>query len=269
MKQTIFLVFLIVLLFVGVIYGNLSAPDAKNVEEITVYAAASLTESFNEIKEVYESNNRNIKINLNFAGSQTLKTSLENGGKADVFVSANLKYMDELKNKGFINNYRVLLHNRLVLVRNISGPFSAKNLSDLSKDGVRIAVGDKNVPVGSYWEQALDSSVKDGEIPLDIKARIDKNIKTRELNVKDVLSKVLLGEVDFGVVYKSDVTTGNEDKVEEIELNAFSECDVEYPVAILNNAEGRAEVEKFYNFLIAQECKDILKKYRFVVDWEE
>ncbi|OPZ93105.1 MAG: Molybdate-binding periplasmic protein precursor [Firmicutes bacterium ADurb.Bin419] len=266
MKQTIFLAFLIGLLFVGVIYGNLAELDAQHMEEITVYAAASLTESFNEIKEVYESNNPNVKINLNFAGSQTLKISLENGGKADVFVSANLKYMDELKNKGFINNYRVLLQNRLVLVRNISSPFSAKNLSDLSKDGIRIAVGDKTVPVGSYWEQALDISVEEGEIPLYIKERIDKNIKTRELNVKDVLRKVLLGEVDFGVVYKSDVTTGNEDKLEEIELNTFSECDVEYPVAILNNAEGRAEVKKFYNFLITQECKDILKKYRFDVD---
>ncbi len=266
MRQMIFLVFLIVLIFVGILYGNLAASDAENMEEVTVYAAASLTESFNEIKKVYEMSNDNTIISLNFAGSQTLKTSIENDGKANVFVSANLKYMDELKNKGFISDYKVLLYNRLVLVRNKSSPFSAKGLSDLSRDGIRIAVGDKTVPVGSYWEQALSSGVEDGEISPDIKEGIDSNIKTRELNVKDVLSKVLLGEVDFGVVYRSDITSDNEDKIEEIELNAFSECNAVYPAAILKNSEEKAEVIKFYNFLNSQECKEILKKYKFVVD---
>lgn len=266
MKESIFLGVLILLLIVGVVYCNLSPSGANSVEEITVFAAASLTEGFTEIKEVYEGDNPNIKINLNFAGSQALKTSLENGVEADLFVSANLKYMEELKSKGFLGDYRVFLYNRLILIKNKNSPFTVTTLRDLSKDGIRIAVGDKTVPVGSYWEQALSSGVERGEISPDIKEKIDLNIKTRELNVKDVVSKVLLDEVDFGVVYKNDLTKDNADRLEEIELSVFSEFIAVYPSAILNSSEDRKEVVKFYDFLNSQQCKEILKRYRFSVD---
>ncbi|WP_010251808.1 molybdate ABC transporter substrate-binding protein [Acetivibrio cellulolyticus] len=266
MKKIVVLAALTVGLLLWVFLESGTSPDKEDKQEITVFAASSLTESFEEIKSVYEMNNESIKINLNFAGSQALKTSLENGGKADIFVSANLKYMDELRDEGFINQYKVFLRNRLILVKNMNSTFSVEDLKDLSNDGISLAVGDKSVPVGSYWQKVLDSSVEDGLISPGIKAKIDSNIKTRELNVKDVLSKVLLGEVDFGVVYKSDITKGNEGKLEEIDLDAFSKCEADYPLAILKNSEKNTEVQKFYNFLISKEGKDILKKYKFITD---
>ena len=260
----LFAIITAILLCVAFIGGT--SANTKDIEEINVFAASSLTESFTEIKKVYEMSNDNVKINLNFAGSQALKTSLENGEKADIFVSANRKNMDDLKTKGFIKEYKVLVHNKLVLVRNKNCAASVKDLKDLSYDGISLVVGDKSVPVGSYWEKALSSGLEEGTISPEEKAKIDANIKSRELNVKDVLSKVLLGEVDFGVVYRSDITKVNEDKLEEIELTAFAKCDAQYPVAILKASEERPEVKKFYNFLISPEAKEILKKYKFIVD---
>lgn len=266
MKKISNIIALIMIIFLWISFKGGTAANKENKEEINVFAASSLTESFTEIKELYEMSNANIKINLNFAGSQALKTSIENGEKADIFVSANLKYMDDLKAKGFLKDYKVFLHNRLVLVKNKNCTFSVKVLKDLSYDGISLVVGDKSVPVGSYWEKVLSNGMEDGTISAEERAKIDANIKSRELNVKDVLSKVLLGEVDFGVVYRSDITKGNEDKLEEIELAAFSKCDVEYPIAILKDSEERPEVNKFYNFLISDEAKEVLRKYKFVVN---
>lgn len=266
MKKITNILALIMILFLWISYVGGTTADKENIDEINIFAASSLTESFTELKELYEMNNANTKINLNFAGSQTLKTSLENGEKADIFVSANLKYMDDLKAKGFIKNYKVFLQNRLVLVKNKNCTISVKDLKDLSYDGISLVVGDKSVPVGSYWEKVLNNETEVGTISAAERAKIEANIRSRELNVKDVLSKVLLGEVDFGVVYRSDITKGNEDKIEEIKLTVFSKCDAEYPIAILKDSEERPEVNKFYNFLTSDEAKEVLKKYKFVVD---
>lgn len=266
MKKITVLAALIIAILLWVSFRSGTAANTKDTEEITVFAASSLTESFTEIKKIYEKSNDNIKINFNFAGSQALKTSLENGEKADIFLSANLKYMDDLKAQGFMKDYKVFLKNKLILVRDKNCTVSVKELKDLSYEGISLAVGDKSVPVGDYWEKALSIGVKEGTISTEEKAKIDANIKSRELNVKDVLSKVLLGEVDFGVVYRSDITKGNEDKLEDIELTVFAKCDAEYPVAILKASEEKPEVKKFYNFLISTEVKEILKKYKFIVD---
>lgn len=266
MKRIVVFLALITALMIWVLIGSKSLTPGNNGEEITVFSAAGLTESLTKIKEVYEQSHENVVVNLNFAGSQTLKTSLENGEKADIFISANLKYMDELKDKGFVNDYRIFMNNRLILVRNKNSAFFAKDLKDLAEGGISIAVGDTSVPVGSYWEKTLDIAARDGVITASERDKIDENIKTREINVKDVMSKVLLGEVDFGVVYRSDITKVNEDKVEELELGVFSKVNVEYPMAILKDSEDKSAVKEFYDFLNSSEGKGIFREYRFIVE---
>ncbi len=241
--------------------------NQEKPEEIIVFAASSLTESFNELAAEFEKlENGTVKVVYNFAGSQVLKTSVENGAKADIFASASVKYMEELEEKGFVSGYSIFAQNRLVIIKNINSSYSITKLGDLSAEGMKIAVGDESVPVGMYWEQALEAAYADGELKAGERSSIERNIKTRELNVKDVVSKVTLNEVDAGVVYKTDVTNAILEKVEEIDLPVFQKFDSNYPAAVLKDSEGKTEALKFYNFLLSDKGKEILKKYNFLTD---
>jgi molybdate transport system substrate-binding protein len=236
-------------------------------QEIIVFAAASLTESFGELAGEFEKQEEGrVKVIFNFAGSQALETSVESGARADIFASASLKYMDMLKEKGFVNEYAVFAKNRLILIENNNSGFPVSNLGDLAADGIKIAVGDSSVPVGSYWEKALEEASKTGGVTADEKNAINGNIKTRELNVKDVVSKVVLNEADVGVVYRTDVTDPVAEKVKEIRIPDFEKFDAEYPAAVLKDAEGNSEARKFYDYLLSDTGREILKKYKFLVD---
>ncbi len=244
-------------------YANRDKP-----EEIMVFAASSLTECFSELAAEFEKlENGTVKVVFNFAGSQALKTSVENGAKADIFASASVRYMEELEQKGFVSGYSIFAQNRLVLIRNKNSSYSITRLGDLSAEGMKIAVGDASVPVGMYWEQVLETAYADGELNADERSGIERNIRTRELNVKDVVSKVALNEVDAGIVYKTDVTRAVLEKVEEIDLPVFQKFDSYYPAAVLKESEGKIGALKFYNFLMSDKGKEILEKYGFITGW--
>ncbi|MCX7920564.1 MAG: molybdate ABC transporter substrate-binding protein [Clostridia bacterium] len=233
--------------------------------EISVFAAASLTEAFTEVAREYENRQRGqVKIRLNFAGSQSLKTMIENGTRPEIFASANTDYMEALQKKNIIKDYKVFLQNKIVVVRNKSSKFTLKSLSDLSADGLKLAVGDKTLPAGMYWNKALNKALKDGIIDNEQKAGIEKNIKTKELNVKDIVNKVLLNEVDAGIVYSTDITKRNEEKLEEIQLQIFDEFPASYPIALVEGSKERGEAEKFLEYLMDTRGKEIFKKYKFI-----
>jgi len=270
MPKKLYLAVIIQLLTVALFSGcgsDKSPAKEKQVKEVVVFAAASMTESLTEIAENFEKQEgSNTKVVLNFAGSQALKTSIEAGTRADIFASANIKYMDELKNEGFVKDYRVFLKNRLVIVKNRSSKFHIEELADLSAEGLKIATGDKNVPVGLYWEKAFEKALEDKIITDGEKAGIEKNIKTREINVKDVVSKVLLNEVDAGIVYRTDVTEAVSEKVQEIDIPVFEQFEADYPIAILKDSQGHVEVEKFYNYILSDKGRGVFKKYKFIAD---
>jgi molybdate transport system substrate-binding protein len=246
--------------------GGNKVSSGKNEENITVFAAASLSESFTELaREFGRQEGYGIKVDFNFAGSQTLVTSLESGVKADIFASASLNYMDELKNKGLVSKYEIFLRNRLVLIKNKRSEFHIGELKDLASKGMRIAVGDKSVPVGMYWSKSLDTALKDRTIDQNEKNEIESNIKTKELNVKDVVGKVLFDQVDVGVVYATDLTQSNSSKLEAIELPVFEKHIADYPIAVIKSSEQRASVNKFYEFILSEEGKKIFEKYKFIV----
>jgi len=258
-KITIFLLLYLILL------SACSPSKVKKPEEIMVFAASSMTESMTELGKAFEDKEQGkIKVFFNFAGSQLLKTSVEAGTKSDIFISANISNMQELKNKGFVTGYRVFLKNKLVVIKNRKSVFNIFKLKDLATNGIKIAVGDKSVPVGNYWETALKKAFDGGILSKNERLDILKNIKTSELNDKDIVSKVLLDEVDVGVVYKTDVTKENSSEIEEIEIPQFENYPAEYTVAILKESEGSEAVKKFYSFIISDIGRNAFKRYGFI-----
>jgi molybdate transport system substrate-binding protein len=197
----------------------LSVGAAPDQPELTVFCAASLTGAFDEIGEIYEDAS-GVPVVLNFDGTQALRTQVEQGAYADVFVSANQKHMTALMAEGLVNNDSVTLFakNSLVVVVPKDNPASISTLDDLAKPGVKIVMGTKDVPVGSYALLVLDKMAEDPDYRPEYRERVMSNVVSRETTVAYVVSKVALGEADAGFAYKSDVTPELSEQVQKIPI---------------------------------------------------
>ena len=161
-----------------------------SLAQITVYAAASLTDVFPKI----DSSPR-----YSFAGSNALATQITLGAPADVFASANLTLPNQLFQKGVCSQPVVFTRNALVIVVPKANPKNIHSVYDLAKSGVKLVVAGPGVPVGSYTLQILKN--------MNLTASVTKNIVSQETDVREVLAKVALGEADAGFVYSTDAKT--------------------------------------------------------------
>ncbi len=241
-----------------------SAGFAQEPKELTVFTAASLTGAFSEIGQMYE-NETGIDVVFNFDGSQTLRTQIENGAYADVFVSANNKQMNALRSLGLMNNssVSVFTNNKLSLIIPKNNPVGISNLSDLAKPGVKIVIGTKDVPVGDYALQIIDKLGNDSAYGPDYKESVLVNIISQETNVNYVVTKIALGEADVGFAYVSDVTEDLSNKVDRIEIPDEYNIIAEYPMGMLKDSKYPAEAEEFMDLVKSEEGRAVLEKYGF------
>ena len=147
---------------------------------------------------------------FNFDGSQVLRTQVENGAYADIFVSANNRQLSGLKDDGFMNNstISVFTTNKPALIVPKDNPAKIQNFSDLAKPGLKIVIGTKDVPIGDYTLQILDKLANDTAYGPEFKENVMANVVSNETNVNYIVSKIALGEADAGFAYISDVTAG-------------------------------------------------------------
>lgn len=247
------------------------APPAAPPEEIskpsplTVLAAASLTEPFNEIAAQFEGENPGTKVELSFAGSQQLAQQLADGAPADVFASASKKYMDISFEKGRVNKQdaQTFAKNRLVVIYPTNNPFGLKELKDLEKPGLKLVLGAKEVPVGQYALDFLDKAAKDASYGQAYKDNTVKNVVSYEDNVKAVLTKIILGEGDAGIVYSSDISGEARDKVGKIDIPDELNVIATYPIAPINDSVNIDLAKAFVAKVLSKDGQDILAKYGF------
>jgi molybdate transport system substrate-binding protein len=200
-------------------------------EPLTVYAASSLTEVFQEL----DPSNR-----YNFAGSDELATQIREGGEADVYAAASPRYPDELADEGLVDEPRIFATNRLVLIVPSGRRRSIKSIEDLPQDGVKLVIGAEGVPVGDYTRDVLERLGRTDVL---------EQVVSEEENVKGVVAKVALGEADAGFVYATDAIAAG-DKVTTVELPAHAQADVRYPVAVVAETDQRDEAEEFVDLLL-------------------
>ncbi len=237
---------------------------AEEPKELTVFTAASLTGAFVEIGQMYK-NQTNIEVAFNFDGSQALRTQIENAAYADVFVSANKKQMNDVKNSELMNNSSIVIFtkNKLSLIVPKDNPAKIANLSDLAKPGLKIVIGTKDVPVGDYALQIISKLGNDSAYGPDYKTKVLANVISQETNVNYVVTKVALGEADVGFAYVSDVTEDLASKVDKIDIPDEYNIIAEYPMGILLESKYPAESQEFMNLVMSDEGKAILEKYGF------
>jgi molybdate transport system substrate-binding protein len=186
--------------------------------EITVFAAASLTDAFTDVQRVIERGHPDGSITFNFAGSQQLVQQIKNGAPADIVATADTKTMDELVAANLVEGPTTLAHNTLAIAIAPGNPKGITGLTDLARPDLTVVLADPSVPVGGYAAAALRHA--------DVIVRP----RSLELDVKAALAKVTAGEADAAIVYATDVLGSKADRVAIVDAdNQF----VSYPIAIV------------------------------------
>ena len=259
---------------VGCDKGNKSAnTEAQAVEEkeLVVFAAASMTETLNEIKELYEAENSGVELVYTFDSSGTLKTQIEEGAYCDIFISAAQKQMDQIditsdaeKNPDSLDfvlqGTRLnLLENKVVLVVPEGNPAGLNSFDDLANalnaGNIKMAMGNEDVPVGQYTQKIF------AYFGLDEATLAANGVLTYGSNVKEVTTQVGENLVDCGVIYATDAFSAGLSVVDSATKEMCGQ--VIYPAAVLNISTNPDLAKDFLNFLQTDDCKKIFEKVGF------
>jgi len=237
---------------------------AVETDELTVFAAASLTGAFGEIGQIYE-DETNMSVAFNFDGSQSLRTQIENGAYADVLALANLKQLNALKKSGLMNNssINIFTRNKIALIIPRDNPAGIKNLIDLAKPGLKIVIGTRDVPVGDYALQIMDKLANDSGYGPDYREKVMDNVISQETTVSYIVTKLALGEADVGFAYVSDVTWNLASRVDKIEIPDEYNVVAEYPIGLLEDCRYPVRARKFIDLVRSDEGSAVLEKYGF------
>jgi len=235
-------------------------PDAASGDgsrELTVFAAASLGNAFPEIADAFVAEHPGASVTFNFAGSQRLRTQLDFGARADVFASADPA--------PFAGNSLVVIVPVPGTLAGLNSAVTIQRLEDLAGNGVKLALALPEVPAGRYALALLRNlEAQYPALEPGYASRVMDNVVTLEPNVRGVLQKVALGEVDAGIVYRTDAATEYAaGKVQVVSIPQGSNIVAEYPIAVLRDAANPVLAKEFARFLLGERAQAILKSYGF------
>jgi molybdate transport system substrate-binding protein len=241
--------------------GRDSAPAVSGEPSghLTVFAAASLRDAFVEIGALFEEQYPGVNLSFNFGGSPLLRLQLEQGARADVYASADLRQMELAVDAGLADSHAVFATNALVIVAPPRNPAGVSDPEDLGRRGLRLVLANPEVPVGAYTRELLSRMEADAAFGPGFKERVLRNVLSNESNVKQVVAKVELGEADAGVVYASDV---RRDLV-VVPVPTRLAVAAEYPIALLKEARNPAAATAFVEFVLSPAGQEVLRKHGF------
>jgi molybdate transport system substrate-binding protein len=214
--------------------GVAARAHAQSRAQITVYAAASLTDVFPQIDSTEK---------YSFAGSNTLAAQIQQGAPTDVFASANTTLPAQLNAKGLCSKPVVFTRNTLVIVVPKSNPAGIHGIYDLTKSGVKLDIAGPGVPVGSYTLQILKN--------MNLSAAVLKNVVSQETDVREVLAKVALGEADAGFVYSTDAKTVP-GQVTVLKVPAWAQPKVQYGICVVSSSADKADAQAFVDKVLSK-----------------
>lgn len=226
-------------------------PAPKLSGTLTVFAAASLTEAFDDYKRQLVSANPSLSVTYSFAGSQQLVAQVQSGAPADIVATADEASMQRLVERNLVEPPRVFARNLLEIVVPAGNPKEVKGLSDLARSDLKVVLEDPAVPAGKYGRQALD------------KQGVKVNPVSLELDVKSELQKVASGEADAGIVYVTDVKAAGA-AVTGIEIPTDQNVVATYPVAVVTAAQNHSLALAYVDQLLSGSGQDAVKARGFL-----
>jgi molybdate transport system substrate-binding protein len=247
---------------VGLIFALSLSARAESPKELVVFAAASLREAFAELGQRFEQSHAGTKVVFNLAGSQELRSQIENGAPADVFASADQKHMQALVDDKEAAEPKVFARNEPVLVVPKGNPAGIGELKDLPR-AKRIVIGVPEVPIGAYTLRILDAASR--RYGSDFRGKVEARVVSRELNVRQVLAKVTLGEADAAIVYRTDAASSKQN-VEVIAIPADLNVQAEYLIAVLTRSKQPALAGEFVRLVLSPSGGEVLARFGFRSD---
>jgi molybdate transport system substrate-binding protein len=260
MKHRVALLFVVLALLM-----SFSTLQAQESQPLTVFAAASLTDAFEQIATDFESLNPGADVIFNFGGSSALATQLVNGAPADVFASANARQMQVVQDGGRIaSEPRTFARNLLVLVTPADNPANITTLRDLSNPGVKLVLAAPDVPVRTYTDLLLARLASLPTYGEAYRAAVLSNLVSEEDNVRQVLLKVALGEADAGIVYQTDVTPDSAGQVFTIPIPRAVNSLARYPIAATTESANPELAQAFVDYVLSEAGQATLVQWGFV-----
>lgn len=234
---------------------NATAPEKK--ADLTVSAAVSLREAFDEIGALHKSKTGQT-VSFNFGSSGALQQQIETGAPVDVFASAGAKQMDELAKKDLIelaSRYN-FARNTLILIAPVDSKFKITAFDDLSKTEIqKIAVGNsQTVPAGQYTAELFEK--------MNLKKTVQAKLIFAE-DVRQVLDYVVRGETDAGIVYTTDAHSVKKEIRVVAVASENAHAPILYPIAIVKDSQQKQSAQDFINLVLSDEGKAILQKFEF------
>ncbi|ALO92512.1 molybdate ABC transporter substrate-binding protein [Streptomyces olivaceoviridis] len=230
--------------------GTSTSPKLSGT--VTVFAAASLKESFTALGKEFEKQHPGTQVSFNFGGSDTLAANITGGAPADVFAAASPKTMAVVTDqKDTAGTPVTFVRNQLEIATVPGNPHKVASLKDLTKAGLKVVLCDRTVPCGAAAQKALDAS------------GLKLTPVSYEQDVKGALTKVELKEADAAVVYKTDVRAAG-DKVEGVEFPESARAVNDYPIALLKNAPNTEAAKAFVALVRSAEGQKVLSEAGFL-----
>ena len=218
---------------------------------LTVFAAASLTEAFNDDRARLSSASPGLSLTYSFAGSQQLVAQVQSGAPADVVATADEANMQKLVAANLVDTPRDFARNLLEIVVPPGNPKGVTGLADLARSDLKVVLEDPSVPAGKYGRQALD------------RAGVTVRPVSLELDVKSELQKIETGEADAGIVYVTDVRSAGS-RASGVQIPAAQNVVATYPVAVVRGAKNRDAAQRFVDQLINGAGREALKARGFL-----
>jgi molybdate transport system substrate-binding protein len=215
----------------------------------------------------FETANSGVSVAYNFAGSQQLAQQIDQGAPADVFASANQAQMAVVVKSGRVvsGTAHVFVRNRLVVIVPKDNPGRVHTLQDLANPNLKLVLAAREVPAGQYALDFLTRTLTDTAFGPAYQGAVLKNVVSYEDNVRSVLSKVMLGEADAGIVYTTDVTQDAVPKVTRIDIPDALNTVASYPIAALKDTKQADLAGRFVAYVLSTEGQKTLAAYGFIL----
>lgn len=243
--------------------GQAADSAAEPGGEVVVLAAASLTAAFADVALRIRDSHPELTIIYSFAGSQALRTQLQQGAAADVFASADGIQMRRALDDGLMaGDPQVFARNTLVVIVPADNPGGVTSFRDLAKDGLKLALAGPQVPAGRYSREALRAAQAD--YGTDFVERVLRNLVSQETSVRQVLVKVQLGEADAGIVYASDLNGKVLQDVSAVPIPQPYNRLAAYPIAVTRNARNPGGAAAFVRYVLSGRGQAALTAHGFI-----
>lgn len=239
---------------VALLAGACASPNptgSLEIQNLTVFAAASLTDGFTEAGDEFARSNTRVRFTFNFGSSSTVATQITNGAPADVFASADDLNMQKIVDAELaLGSPRRFASNRLQIAVAAGNPKKISGLADLARSDVVLVLAAPTVPAGKY---ALEALTKAGVTPKPV---------SQEVDVRAVLNKVSLGEADAGIVYVTDVMSAT-GRVTGVDIPEQQQVIAHYPIVVLKDSKNAPLANRFIDYLVSPEGQNLLAEFGF------